>query len=321
VLRVAVVDVGSTSAHVDVLDIRRHRPPTCPVTTRHKVSLSRKVEPDGRIGEKSVAGLVRAVDRAMDTASRHGARGMVAFATSVVRDAPNRDEVLARVAARTGVRLDLLTPHQEARLTYEGARAWSEPALATPLLVVDVGGGTAELALGTGRKASRVASAPLGARRLTLRELPGDPPRPRDIDTLRDNMGRAARALVARVGPLPRDTTGVAASRVLAQLALLTAHEAGTGGEAAGDTLSLCGLRRVIPLLAGLTWRERAQLPGVSRSRAPHILAGAIVAEGLMAGAGMRELRICPWGLREGIALRLPARAGDAGHALMRALR
>ncbi|WP_329458994.1 Ppx/GppA phosphatase family protein [Streptomyces sp. NBC_01497] len=324
-MRVAVVDVGSTSAHVDVVELRKKQPPRQSVTVKHKVTLSRDVGPDGRIREKSMARLVRAVGRAADTAALHGAEEMVAFATSVVRDAPNRDAVLARVAAASGVRLGVLTPRQEARLTYEGARAWRRPGRDEPLLVADIGGGTFELALGTGSRAGSFVSSPLGARRLTLAALPGDPPSPHDVARLRRYLAREVPVLLKALGRLPEDIGCVGASRVFAQLATVTADiERPAGGDtpaAAVSTADLSGpptldlgrLRAVLPDLAAMTWQERAERPGVSRARAPHILAGALLAEALMDSAGIAELPVCPWGLREGIALRL--RAGLEGDA------
>ncbi|MGQ4512886.1 Ppx/GppA phosphatase family protein [Streptomyces sp. DW26H14] len=310
-MRVAVVDVGSTSAHVDVVELRKSQPPRQSVTVKHKVTLSREVGPDGRIREKSMARLVRAVGRAADTAALHGADEMVAYATSVVRDAPNRDAVLARVAKASGVRLGVLSPRQEAGLTYEGARAWRRPGRDEPLLVADIGGGTFELALGTGSRTRDLVSAPLGARRLTLTDLPGNPPSPRDLARLRRRLGREVPRLLEGLGPLPEGTGCVGASRVFAQLATVTAEGGAASGAGGAPVLGLRRLRAALPELAAMTWQERAELPGVSRSRAPHILAGALLAEALMDSAGISALPVCPWGLREGIALRL--RAGLRG--------
>lgn len=310
-LRVAVVDVGSTSAHVDVLELRRGRPPAQPVTVKHKVSLSRELGPDGRIHEKSVTQLVKAVGRAADTASLLGAQELLAFVTSSVRDAPNREAVLARVAEASGVRLGFLTPRQEAQLTYEGVHAWRRRDDVGTLMVADIGGGTMELALGTGSRATSAVSAPLGARRLTLTGLPGDLPRPRDVSRLRKRIRRELPGLLERLGPLPKGTLHVGSSRIFAQLAALTAVDQAVG-EAALDRERL---RALLPTLAAMTWQERARLPGVSRSRAPHILAGALVAEALMDCTGLSALPVCPWGLREGIALRLQAGLRGASRA------
>lgn len=332
-MRVALLDVGSTSAHVDVVELPRLSAPEAAdapdapgatVTVKHRVSLCREVGPDGRISADSVARLAEAVRRAAATAADHGADELLAYATAVVRDAPNRDEVLDAVAAASGVRLGVMTARQEARLTYEGARAWlareqarardrARPRPGRPradrhrtyqggLLVLDIGGGTLDLAYGDGARAERAASAPLGSRRLALEWLPDDPATPRQVARLRKHLRRVLADLLDDLGPVPADAGVVGASRVLTQLAALTG---GSTGDRA--VLRRDDLRSRLPDLARTTCAERLRLPGVSRSRAPHILAGALAAEAWLTAADRATLPVSPWGLREGIALRLAA--------------
>ncbi len=122
-MRMSVVDVGSNTVRLVVADAEGGVP--LPVhTAKWRLRLSEVVGPDGRIPEEAVHRLVGAVAAADETARKWGAAGPLAFATAVVRGAPNRLEVLRAVRAETGVRLCTLPGEEEAELTFLGARRW-----------------------------------------------------------------------------------------------------------------------------------------------------------------------------------------------------
>lgn len=303
-MRLGILDVGSQGAHLDVFRLRAGEPLRALSVVKRPTRLAAALAADGTIGPDGLARLVGAVDAAARAAQLAGVRELLAFGTSSIRDAPNRAEAVDRVAAACGIRLGFLTGADEARLTYRAARAWSGAAVGA-LFLVDIGGGTVELAAGTGPGPDWVLSAPLGAGLLTRRHLPDDPPSPRTVERLRSRLARDLDALL--VGPAaaaaadPR-SAAVATSKTFTQLALLTR---GRDRDPAGPDLVLSrrALQKHIPRLAELRWAERARLAGVSASRAPQILAGALLADALMAVFGLAELAICPWALREGIAL------------------
>jgi exopolyphosphatase/guanosine-5'-triphosphate,3'-diphosphate pyrophosphatase len=223
-----------------------------------------------------------------------------AFATSVIRDAPNRDAIIARVARTTGTRLRVLTGEEEARLAYVAARQWAGPAVG-PLLVLDIGGGTLEIASGTGDQPRTVYSLPLGARRITRDWLPGNTsPSPRRLAEIRKYLQRSLEA----VPDLPRAEPGVrvlACSKTFEQLARLAAAR-GKSPRAARQ-LALPQLRAAVSLLAGAKPSRRGKLPGISRHRAEQSLAGALIAQALMEACGAKRVEICPWSTREGLLL------------------
>src|SRR5215211_5181045 len=122
-MRVAVLDVGSNSAHLLVGDIGDGVP--LPVhAVRYSLRLAERVDADGRLDSASVAQLVAAVSAAVEHAEQWHIEQIFAYATAVIRDAPNRDGVLAAVTAATGLRLGLLPGTVEAELTYFAARRW-----------------------------------------------------------------------------------------------------------------------------------------------------------------------------------------------------
>ncbi|WP_406451137.1 hypothetical protein OH768_07035 [Streptomyces sp. NBC_01622] len=295
-----VLDVGCHSA---LLTVVRRRPGAVlePVFSRKvRLRLHETLDHKGRLDQAGVHSVERAVAEAVAANPRQRGPEVFAFATSVIRDAPNRDAIIARVALTTGTRLRVLTGEEEARLAYVAARQWAAPT-AAPLLVLDIGGGTLEIASGTGDQPDAVYSLPLGARRITRDWLPGNTtPSPRRLAEIRKYLQRSLEA----VPDLPRADPGVrvlACSKTFEQLARLAAARGRT--PRAGRQLALPQLRASATLLAGATPSRRGKLPGISRHRAEQSLAGALIAQTLMEACGAKRVEICPWSTREGLLL------------------
>ncbi|MFB8247117.1 Ppx/GppA family phosphatase [Streptomyces sp. NPDC055952] len=301
-MRISVVDVGSNTVRLVVADAVGGVP--LPVhTAKWRLRLSEQVPPGGAIPEQAVEALVDAVAEAGRTAARWGAGGPPAFATAVVRNAPNRQEVLHAVRSRTGVDLCTLPGEVEAELTFLGARRWMGWR-SGPLALLDIGGGTLEVAFGRGRLPDFVASLPLGARRLTHEYFQDeDPPSPERMRHLRRKVRHQLRDVAARIrweGP----RTAVATSRTFQQLGRLCGAAPGRHGPFVEREMSRAQLRGAIDRLAALPAAERARLPGISAPRAAQSLAGAVVGHTAMKLAGIKSVTVCPWAIREGVLLR-----------------
>jgi exopolyphosphatase/guanosine-5'-triphosphate,3'-diphosphate pyrophosphatase len=211
--------------------------------------------------------------------------------------------VLDAVASATGIRLGTLSGVEEAQLTFLAARRWLGWR-AGPMLMLDIGGGTAEVAWGPDRLPDSALSLPLGAGRLTRQFLrDGDPPTEAAVRRLRGHVRTQVRRVVAHACWEPR-RTAVAASATLRQLARLTGAAPRGRGPFVDRQLRRRSLRPWIDRLAVMPTARRAELPGVSAHRARQALAGAIVGYELMRGLDIDAVRLCPWGLREGILLR-----------------
>ena len=306
-----VLDVGCHSA---LLMVARRRPGTGlePVFS-HKVRLRlhETLDRKGRLDEAGMRSVERAVAQAVAADPRLRGSEVFAFATSVIRDAPNRDEVITRVARATGTRLRVVTGEEEARLAYLAARQWAAPPARQPLLMLDIGGGTVEIASGTADQPGEVYSLPLGARRITRDALPGGAATRGRLAEVRHHLDRALRA-----GPdLPQAEPGgrvLACSKTFEQLARLASAHSRT--PKAARQLALPQVRAAISLLADTEPARRARLPGISRHRAEQSLAGALVAEALMEACGAGSVEICPWSTREGLLLERLGVPGTAAH-------
>ncbi|WP_294003631.1 Ppx/GppA family phosphatase [Streptomyces sp.] len=301
-MRVGLVDAGSNTVRLVVTDATGGVP--LPVhTAKWKLRLSEQVGADGYFGERATEQLVEALRKAVEIARRWGAPEPLAFATAVVRNAPDRVAVLRTVAQDAGIRLCVLPGEVEAQLTFLGVRRWMGWR-AGPLAVFDIGGGSFEVAFGRGRMPEFAVSLPLGAGRLTNEFLGHEgPPTADELRELRRRARHQLRDATARIR-WEHPHTVVATSRTFQQLARLCGAAPGRDGPFAERILCRGDLRRAIDRLAALPVTERAGLPGISAPRARQSLAGAVVGHTAMKLSGVKKLAICPWALREGILLR-----------------
>ncbi|MER6217594.1 Ppx/GppA family phosphatase [Streptomyces sp. NPDC048387] len=302
-MRLGVLDVGSNTIHLLVVDAHPGARPLPAHSHKEQLRLAELLDERGAITPEGVERLVSVIGEAVQAAEDKGCEDVLPFATSAVREAPNADEVLARVKAETGVELPVLSGEDEARLTFLAVRRWFGWS-AGKLLVLDIGGGSLEIAFGIDEDPDAAVSLPLGAGRLTAAWLPGDPPDPADVKALR----RYVRAQIARsVGEFSRFGAPdhvVATSKTFKQLARIAGAAREADGLYVQRDLTRKSLQEWVPRLATMTTAERSTLPGVSDGRASQLLAGALVAEAAMDLFGVDTLEICPWALREGVILR-----------------
>ncbi|MFI2641274.1 Ppx/GppA family phosphatase [Streptomyces sp. NPDC018610] len=302
-MRLGVLDVGSNTVHLLVVDAHPGARPLPAHSHKVELRLAQLLDADGAIGSEGIDRLIAVLKDALQAAEDKGVEDLLPFATSAVREAGNADDVLARVREATGVRLQVLSGAEEARLTFLAARRWFGWS-AGKLLVLDIGGGSLEVAYGIDEEPDAAVSLPLGAGRLTAGWLPGDPPDPEHVRALR----RHVRTEIARtVGEFTRFGAPdhvVATSKTFRQLARIAGAARSADGLYVQRELKRESLEAWVPRLAAMTTEERGELPGVSDGRATQLLAGALVAEAAMDLFGVERLEICPWALREGVILR-----------------
>ncbi|MEJ7630685.1 MAG: Ppx/GppA family phosphatase [Nocardioidaceae bacterium] len=301
-MREGVLDVGSNTAHLLVVDAYRGAPPLPASSMKKPLRLAEQITEGGALSHEGVESLVEFIHQALAEAEDRGCEGVTAFATSAIREASNTDQVLALVKERTGVELEVLAGDDEARLTFLAVRrwfGWSSGRLA----VFDIGGGSLEIAAGDDERPDVAQSFELGAGRLTRDWLTEGVPRPAEIKALRKHV----RAEMARnAGPLLRQGIGdhtVATSKTFRSLARVCGAAPSEQGPYVRRRLEGEDLRSWLPKLSEMTPEQRAELPGVSRTRAHQIVAGAVVADAVMDLFDIVSLEICPWALREGVIL------------------
>ncbi|OBI08007.1 hypothetical protein AWC18_09575 [Mycolicibacter nonchromogenicus] len=302
-MRLGVLDVGSNTVHLLVVDAHRGGHPTPMSSTKATLRLAEATDSSGKITRRGADKLVSTVGEFATIAASSGCAELVAFATSAVRDASNSEEVLARVRSEAGVELQVLAGEDESRLTFLAVRRWFGWS-AGRINNLDIGGGSLEMSSGVDEEPDVALSLPLGAGRLTREWLTEDPPGRRRVAMLRDWLDTELAGAAAAVLDAGPPDLAVASSKTFRSLARLTGAAPSAAGPRVRRTLTATGLRQLISFISRMTTADRAELEGVSAERAPQIVAGALVAEASMRALSIETVEICPWALREGLILR-----------------
>jgi exopolyphosphatase / guanosine-5'-triphosphate,3'-diphosphate pyrophosphatase len=302
-MRLGVLDVGSNTVHMLVVDAHPGARPLPAFSHKVDLSLAAHLEQDNTISAAGEEWLTEVVNDSLRIAEDKGVEDFVGFATSAIRDAENGDDVLTRVQERTGVNIRVLSGENEARLTFLAARRWFGWSSGT-LLVVDIGGGSLEIAAGQDEEPEAVMSLPLGAGRLTRDWFTADPPPSGEVRKLRRHVRAEIARLVGtlrRVGPADH---AVGTSKTFRQLARIAGAAPSSEGFYVKRYLKHTDVALWAERLAAMDRAERARLPGVSEGRAAQMVAGAIIADAVMDLMGVSQMEICPWALREGVILK-----------------
>jgi exopolyphosphatase/guanosine-5'-triphosphate,3'-diphosphate pyrophosphatase len=298
-----VLDVGSNTVHLLVMDAHRGGHPLPARSEKTVLRLAEHVDSNGKLSRRGADALAAAVAAARRSATELGCDDLLAFATSAVRDARNGSKVLERVREEAGVDLQVLTGPDEARLTFLAVRRWLGWS-AGRLVVVDIGGGSLELACGRDEEPELAESLPLGAGRITRERLSGDPPGREAVAGLRSELDRMLGPVASRIASLGRPDRAAATSKTFRSLARLAGAAPSSQGLLVPRILTMTGLRQVIGFTSRIPAADLAELEGVSAARAHQLLAGALVAESTMRALQLHLVEICPWALREGVILR-----------------
>jgi exopolyphosphatase/guanosine-5'-triphosphate,3'-diphosphate pyrophosphatase len=302
-VRLGVLDIGSNTVHLLVVDAHHGAAPLPAASHKIEMRLAEHVDADGAITPDGVAELVEFASHAREFAEDQGVEATIAFATSAVREAPNGAEVMERLRDAVGLDVAVLSGEDEARTTFLAVRRWFGWSSGS-LLVVDIGGGSLELAVGPDEEPSEALSLPLGAGRLTRLFATTDPLAHRELKAMRKHvraeLGRAA----GRIVRAPSWRHAVATSKSLKQLARIAGAAPSSEGPFVPRLLKREDVERLVEGLAAMSAEERVQLPGVSPGRARQLPAAAVVADAVMDLLDIDVLEVCPWALREGLILR-----------------
>lgn len=303
---VAILDIGSNTAKLCVYEVKTGSWWRQLDELRSVVRLSSGGGDSGRLTDAAMERGLGVLVRFADYLACVGVDEIRATATSAVRDADNGREFLARVLQRTGLEVETLDGVEEARL---GALAVANSFALDDMVVLDVGGGSAQLSLIRDRRVVSARSWPLGAVATTERFLRNDPPSKTEIAAVRRHVKRSVAGWFEEVGARGLPLVGMGGTiRNLGNYAMDLAGEA--SNLLHGYSVTKSRLSKVVGKVVEATVAERAQVDSLSSDRADIIAAGALVVHEVVKLAGADGLSISGQGLREGLLyeLLLPGR-------------
>ena len=311
--RYAAIDVGSNSIRLLVAAVDSKGRFETLASDRQVVRLGTGVFRDGKMSESSMDLACRVLERMTSEYRDFKVEAVRAVGTSALRDASNQVEFVARASAIMRTPLYVISGVEEARLVQRGVQArW--PQLRKPVLIVDIGGGSAQLILSENGRLVDSFSKQLGAVRLTEVYLKSDPPDPREIARLQKHIRERL------AGPLERFGHGsvhrMIATSSTAAAVVCAVNEIKRSKRDEADTLAASS-KQVTDLfqrVSSLDLEGRAAVTGVGPRRAEIIVAGVAVLSEIMDAIGLSRLHYSIAGVRDGVVADLAAEAmaGDA---------
>ncbi len=313
-MRVAVVDIGTNSTRLLVADVTADGALTERERRTKVTRLGDRLGETGLLSDDAMARVLATLAEYQAVIEREGAERAVAVLTSAVRDAANGEDFLARVrGASEGLDARVIAGGEEARLTFRGATSERISGDATPTLVIDVGGGSTELVVGTGDDVSFHVSTQAGVVRHTERHLGTDPPTPNELRALaadvRSTYAEAVPEAVRRTAGAAIAVAGTATSLGAIDLDLVH-YEARL---VHGHLVSLTACRRILERLAALPEAERREVRGLHPDRAPTIVAGVVMVIEALELFGLDAIVVSDHDILRGAALEVVHQARPKG--------
>jgi exopolyphosphatase/guanosine-5'-triphosphate,3'-diphosphate pyrophosphatase len=304
-LKIAAIDIGSNSIKLVVVEAASSDSFAVLAREKEVVRLGHDTLREGYLSAAAISRAASCIGRFRSIAEARGAEQLISIATASVREAHNAAEFIEEVQKRTGLRVEVLSGLEEARLIGLAAAQGCGRG-STSLLNIDIGGGSTEFSLVLNSVPAELFSVKLGAVGLTEQLIASDPARPKELRALREEirsaLERPARELRGRLWQLATGTSGtiLAIGEALRLRRLRSVSPGEQGAQPTSVEITLDELERFNERIAGMDMKERSSVPGVSAQRAEIIVAGGQILEGAMRALNIGTLRTCDWALREG---------------------
>jgi exopolyphosphatase/guanosine-5'-triphosphate,3'-diphosphate pyrophosphatase len=305
--RYAAIDIGSNSIRMAAAEVLAGEAPRTLAAEREVVRLGESVFRTGILSESAMALAMNVLSRMAAAYQRLEVIGVRAVATSAVRDARNQDEFIQRASQAIGSPVEIIAGREEARLIHLGVQStW--PQKSRRLLIIDIGGGSAEIIGSVDGVVQGVISKPVGAVRLKEMFLTEDPPAPQHLHQMREFIDDKLAAAVRRQADSPWERViGTSAS---ASAVVCAVNGVPRSKRDAADRLraSLAQIRQLYARLSVLGLAERRRFTGIGPKRAEIIVPGVAVLMRILEMYHLRSMYYSAAGVRDGIIADLAAR-------------
>lgn len=304
-MKLAAIDIGSNSIKLVVVEAASSDSFAVLAREKEVVRLGHDTLREGHLSSSAIERAAKCIGRFRSMAEARGVEQIIAIATASVREAHNAAEFIDEVHKRTGIRVEVLSGLEEARLIGLAAAQGCGMGSAS-LLNIDIGGGSTEFSLVIDNIPAELFSVKLGAVGLTEQLITTDPVKPKELRALREEirsaLERPSRELRGRIWQQATGTSGtiiaIGEALRLRRLRAMSLNE--QGAQPAGVEITLGELERFNERISGMDTGERRSVPGISAQRSEIIVAGGQILEGAMRALNLNSLRTCDYALREG---------------------
>jgi exopolyphosphatase / guanosine-5'-triphosphate,3'-diphosphate pyrophosphatase len=305
--RYAAIDIGSNSIRMQAAETGPGIATTILAAERQVTRLGAGVFQDGRITANAMEFVCQHLARMAGIYQKLDVIGVRAVATSAVRDASNSQEFLERASQVLGAPVEIISGQEEARLIHLGVQArW--PQAGKRVLIIDVGGGSAETILSDQGVLSEAFSKPLGAVRLTEVFLKSDPPAPLELHRMNEYIEEKLATPLRRIGPGPFDRAIATSATAAAIVCAVNRVARSRRDEADRLKASVSQIRRFYRDVRSLDLAGRRKIQGIGPNRAELIVAGTAVFLRALELFQQPAMHYSAAGVRDGIISDLAAR-------------
>ncbi|MDX2151144.1 MAG: Ppx/GppA phosphatase family protein [Bryobacteraceae bacterium] len=313
--RYAAIDIGSNSTRMMAAEVDPKAPRKTLAEDRQVTRLGESVFRDGQISAQAMEFVMGVLKRFADTYKKLDVAGVRAVATSAVRDASNQAEFLERAAGAIGSPVEIISGQEEARLIHVGVQDhWPHPD--QRLLIIDVGGGSAEVIVGEDGKLADAVSRPLGAVRLTEVFLKDDPPTALQLHQLDEFLEQKLHSVLDRIKRKRFDRVIATSASASAVVCAANRIPRPRREEADRHRATTPQLRKLYKQLSQLDVAARRRVTGIGPRRAEIIVPGVAVFLHVLEALKLPSLYYSRAGVRDGIIADLAARG--VGHDIGR---
>ncbi|OFW44885.1 MAG: hypothetical protein A3J29_06875 [Acidobacteria bacterium RIFCSPLOWO2_12_FULL_67_14b] len=301
-MRLAAIDIGTNSVHMIVVQVRPDF--SFEVVDREKemVRLGAGGLDGKKLTREAMTAALQALSKFERLAKSHQVDEILAVATSATREAENGGAFLKAIERKTGVRPRIITGTEEARLIHLAAVYGVDTP--KPAVVVDIGGGSVEITLGSGREVKFARSFKIGVIRLTERFVSSDPISNRDERKMTKFIGEQVDRYLEHIIEAGFDRVIGTSGTILSLGVVATAIERGTAPEEVRNLrVPAKSVRRVRKMAVELDLEDRIHMPGQDPRRADLMVAGAVLLDALLRKLDADEITLCDLALREGVVL------------------
>jgi len=298
--KLAAIDIGSNSLKLVIVEAAASDSFTVILQDRERVRLGHETLRNKFLSKEAIDLSAAAIAKFRAIAESREVNSIIAVATASVREANNAGEFVSEIEQRTGIRVDVLSSIEEARLIGIAAAQFFGADDAS-LLNIDIGGGSTELSLMKNGEPHKLFSMKLGAVGLTEKFLFSNPPKRKELENLQLEIVSALQQPLRKTKNAAwQFSTGTSGTIVnLADLLNFQTAE----NAAAKPEIQLKKLIALNKMMASLPLEKRAELPVISPQRAEVIVAGGQILEGVMRAFKIQTLQPCGYALREGVII------------------